>query len=115
MGAQSMPPAAGLRQTSPASTPNADGATMFNQQRSTASTLGDSFANQLDNGEQNSVKLQEATAAETKASSFFPNMLLLGRLFLLISLQYFIIIHIFVIFNLTNWSCLWKGSFRVLD
>ncbi|KAK1554463.1 hypothetical protein Q3G72_012501 [Acer saccharum] len=38
--------AAGLRPPSP----NADGATMLNQQKSTAPALGDSFANQLDNG-----------------------------------------------------------------
>ncbi|KAK2660910.1 hypothetical protein Ddye_007443 [Dipteronia dyeriana] len=53
MGARSMPPAAGLRPPSPASAPDVD-----------------SFANQLDNGEQNSEnsKLQGATAAETKAA-----------------------------------------------
>ncbi|KAK2664986.1 hypothetical protein Ddye_003560 [Dipteronia dyeriana] len=53
MGAQSLSHAAGLRPPSPASTPNADGATMYNQQRSTAPAMGDFFANQLDNGEQN--------------------------------------------------------------
>ncbi|KAL5778380.1 hypothetical protein ACOSP7_011306 [Xanthoceras sorbifolium] len=70
MGARSMPPAAGLRPPAPVTAPNADGAMMVNQQKSTAPVLDDSFANQLDNGQQNSVnsKVQEATAAETKGA-----------------------------------------------
>lgn len=73
MGPRPMTPTAGLRPPVPVSAPNVDGAMMFNQQKSRAPELDDPFANQLDNGEQNSAnsKLQEATAAGKKAISFF--------------------------------------------
>ncbi|XP_031270028.1 epidermal growth factor receptor substrate 15-like 1 isoform X2 [Pistacia vera] len=65
MGPRPMTPTAGLRPPVPVPAPNVDSAMMFNQPKSRARKSDDPFANQLDNGEQNS-KLQEATAAEKK-------------------------------------------------
>ncbi|KAJ0086794.1 hypothetical protein Patl1_09375 [Pistacia atlantica] len=65
MGPRPMTPTAGLRPPVPVPAPNVDSAMMFNQPKSRAPKSDDPFANQLDNGEQNS-KLQEATAAEKK-------------------------------------------------
>lgn len=64
MGVRSITPATGVKPPVPVSAPNAEVAVMSNQQTSRAPALDDSFANQLDNGEEN--KVEEATAAGTK-------------------------------------------------
>lgn len=73
MGLRPITPTAGLRPPVPVTAHNVDNVMMFNQQKSRALGLDDPFANQLDNGEQNSAnsELQEAAAEGKKAFSIF--------------------------------------------
>ncbi|XP_044474870.1 epidermal growth factor receptor substrate 15 isoform X2 [Mangifera indica] len=68
MGLRPITPTAGLRPPVPVTAHNVDNVMMLNQQKSRAPGLDDPFANQLDNGEQNSAnsELQEAAAEGKK-------------------------------------------------